>query len=553
MDMTEKLIVRFFFDGEFINDGSTVHYIGGREELSYIDRDKVSLPEVVGHLKDHCSVEEGALLHWLFPGKDLKNGLRVLVDDKACLEMSDATDDLGVAEIYVEAPGLDGDDHKECSDFEDELEAMDEDEEEDEMAEEDDEMAEEEDTQVQPCRSESREDIDRQIQKLELFYRSPSKKGNEVVVDKQQTRKVVKFQQQSGKAYMENNTSSDSDYMLGDSWSSEDDDEAAEIMKKFKEFKKNLKQGGKASLDDVVLDDGQGMATCYEVVEDKGNETPYANSSDDEDSVDEMGNKKNDWCPRFKKTSGVPKFELGMKFRSKKQFKKAIIRYGLAERRVIVFIKDEPKRVRAICDWEHCPWVCLLSNNSRSESWQIVTYKDYHTCPPRRDNKLVTARRIAEKYEKFIMANPGWNFTSMKETVQEEMFVDVHISKLKRAKAIVMQKAMDALKGQYQRLYDYQLELLRSNPGSTVIVVKELEVEPPTFQRIYICLDALKKGFLAGCRRVIGLDGCFFKGATSGELLCAIGRDANNQMYPVAWAVVERENNESWDWFCDLL
>ena len=51
----------------------------------------------------------------------------------------------------------------------------------------------------------------------------------------------------------------------------------------------------------------------------------------------------------------------------------------------------------------------------------------------------------------------------------------------------------------------------------------------------------------------MGLDGCFFKGATNGELLCAIGRDANNQMYPVAWAVVEVENNDSWNWFCDIL
>ncbi|XP_073360195.1 uncharacterized protein [Aegilops tauschii subsp. strangulata] len=70
---------------------------------------------------------------------------------------------------------------------------------------------------------------------------------------------------------------------------------------------------------------------------------------------------------------------------------------------------------------------------------------------------------------------------------------------------------------------------------------------------MYVCLAALKEGFKAGCRKVVGMDGCFFKGATNGELLCAIGRDANNQMYPIAWAVVEKENNDSWDWFCDLL
>jgi hypothetical protein len=481
MDVFSTLAVRFHFNGDFINDGKNVHYIGGIQELSYIDRDKVSLPEVVGHLKDHCIVREGTLLHWLFPRKELRNGLRVLMDDKSCQDMSDAIVG-GVAKIFVEAPTM----------------------------------------------VEISESGDQAEKKME-------NEPEEI-----------------------NSSSEDSDYLVGDDCSSEEDDEAADIVKKFKEFKKKMNFGERATLDDLVLDGANiSMPAGFAGVEYEGNDTPYADSSEDEHS-DEMGAdgellSKGEYCTRFKKTDGVPLFQLGMKFRSKKQFKKAIIRYGLAERRVINFVKDEPKRVRAKCDWPHCPWVCLLSNNSRTHSWQIVTFQNNHTCPPRRDNRLVTARRIAEKYEKFIIANPSWSFASMKQTVQEEMFADVNISKLKKAKAMVMHKALDAMKGQYQRIYDYQLELLRSNPGSTVIVHKEKDVEPPTFQRMYICLDALKRGFLAGCRRVVGLDGCFFKGTTIGELLVAIGRDANNQMYPIAWAVVERENNDSWDWFCDLL
>ena len=73
------------------------------------------------------------------------------------------------------------------------------------------------------------------------------------------------------------------------------------------------------------------------------------------------------------------------------------------------------------------------------------------------------------------------------------------------------------------------------------------------FQRFYVCFDACKKGFLAGCRRVIRVDGCFFKGACNGELICAQGRDANNQIYPIVWAIVEKENENSWTWFLGLL
>jgi alpha-galactosidase len=244
--------------------------------------------------------------------------------------------------------------------------------------------------------------------------------------------------------------SEDSDYMSGDACSSEEDDEAAEILSKYKPFKKKLRKGEKTSLDYVVL----GSKAAKQVQEDtqsEGYDTPYVDS-DVDDSFEEIGSdreirQKKDHYRRFKSSDDVTKFELGMKFCGKKEFKEAIIRYCLHERKVVRFIKNDPKRIRAICDWQHCPWVCLCSRYSRTTSWQIATFRDEHTCPPRRDNKHVTARRIAAKYEKFIMANPGWNFAQMKSTVLEEMFVDVSISKLKRAKTIVMQKAYDATSG----------------------------------------------------------------------------------------------------------
>lgn len=52
---------------------------------------------------------------------------------------------------------------------------------------------------------------------------------------------------------------------------------------------------------------------------------------------------------------------------------------------------------------------------------------------------------------------------------------------------------------------------------------------------------------------MIGLDGCFLKTYCRGELLSAVGRDGNNQMFPIAWAVVESENKDSWSWFLKLL
>ncbi|KAL5577301.1 hypothetical protein UlMin_019000 [Ulmus minor] len=71
----------------------------------------------------------------------------------------------------------------------------------------------------------------------------------------------------------------------------------------------------------------------------------------------------------------------------------------------------------------------------------------------------------------------------------------------------------------------------------------------PHFQRLYICLEGLKDG----CRPIIGLDGCFIKGHHKGQLLADVGIDPNNQMYPIAYAIVESETRDSWRWFLDLL
>ncbi|WOL05655.1 hypothetical protein Cni_G14384 [Canna indica] len=71
--------------------------------------------------------------------------------------------------------------------------------------------------------------------------------------------------------------------------------------------------------------------------------------------------------------------------------------------------------------------------------------------------------------------------------------------------------------------------------------------------RLYIGFDALRNGFLHGCRPIIGFDGYFLKIFLVGQLLSAIGRDDNNQIFPIAWVVVEGENYDSWSWFLGLL
>ncbi|GAA0142515.1 hypothetical protein LIER_03398 [Lithospermum erythrorhizon] len=97
---------------------------------------------------------------------------------------------------------------------------------------------------------------------------------------------------------------------------------------------------------------------------------------------------------------------------------------------------------------------------------------------------------------------------------------------------------------QFARLWSYAKEILDIMPGSTIIT----KLHEQKFELIYVCHAPLKKGFLAGCRRFICVDGCFLKGAFKGQILAVVGLDGDKNIYPIAWAVVEVENTHSWTW-----
>ncbi|KAG8377175.1 hypothetical protein BUALT_Bualt08G0000700 [Buddleja alternifolia] len=90
---------------------------------------------------------------------------------------------------------------------------------------------------------------------------------------------------------------------------------------------------------------------------------------------------------------------------------------------------------------------------------------------------------------------------------------------------------------QYVLLWDH-CEIVRArNPGSLILLRPKKDVEPPIFDKMYVSLHAMKRGFLSGCKPIIGLDVCFLKTLFGGQLLVAVGRDGNDNMVPIAIAV----------------
>ncbi|KAK3136368.1 hypothetical protein QOZ80_5BG0432900 [Eleusine coracana subsp. coracana] len=350
MDPLGVLAVRFHYGGVFLAVDHQLQYFGGNTGMSHIEVDKLSLPEVKGHLRDHMPMFDVVKLHWLFPGGDLDNGLSLLYTDNACNMMAQHITDGGVADIYVEEVDLD---NKKLE--EDNTGYR------DEVCEADDE-AEEMDVEV-PC-SMPTDVVATPVKNVadKDFYKSPSSKS---------PRKVTNdgdMADQEGKVG-DQSESSDDDYQPNDLNSSGDDEEAEQLQQFAKQIKKNNRAKKLGESRSQALIHANATVPKLNNLEEDG--SPYLNSSDDYSYEEHSEGKTTRWKTtenRFDTEAPVPMFALGMAF-----------------------------------------------------------------------------------------------------------------------------------------------------------------------------------------RRVIGLDGCFFKGATNGELLCAIGRDANNQMYPIAWASVEKETYDSWYWFLGLL
>ncbi|KAK2645924.1 hypothetical protein Ddye_021119 [Dipteronia dyeriana] len=124
----------------------------------------------------------------------------------------------------------------------------------------------------------------------------------------------------------------------------------------------------------------------------------------------------------------------------------------------------------------------------------------------------------------------------MSEQLRNDINVDASKWQYYRARSAAKEMIHGSVNEQYSKLWEYCAEIKMMNPDSSMIIKCSISsgYANPMFQRLYMCLSALKKGWKKGCRPILGLDSCFIKGHHVGQLLTAIEVDPNNQIYHVA-------------------
>ena len=154
---------------------------------------------------------------------------------------------------------------------------------------------------------------------------------------------------------------------------------------------------------------------------------------------------------------------------------------------------------------------------------------------------------------------------NIQDVVHEKFTLNITPGKASRAREKAREYVDGAHTQQYNQLWEYYEELRKASPGSTILMkihtfnegdlVAEMNLicGVPYFKRLYICLESCKKGFMAGCRPIIGLDAYHLKAKLGGQLITVVARDPNEEYFPLAYAIVEAETKDSWTWFINLL
>ncbi|XP_074321758.1 uncharacterized protein LOC141658929 [Silene latifolia] len=269
------------------------------------------------------------------------------------------------------------------------------------------------------------------------------------------------------------------------------------------------------------------------------------------------------------------KLQAGLKFPDADVMRKAFVHHSIDNRYDFYYLHSARDRVSVYCrnrcscefntvrckfvgckcpkkNW--CPFKIYATKKDREEFWEISTMNLRHTCEFTGYTSKVSSEYLAERYLEDWRENPSWKLSAFQRRVYRDLGIEVKygVCWLARARAKLTIYGDGA--EQYARVWQYVDAIRQYNHGSTAIVlVDNIERPPPIFQRMYLCFKAVKDGFLAGCRPLVGVDGCHLKGAYPGMCLVAVGKDGNNNIYPIAWAVVEVENGETWSWFLKLL
>ncbi|KAL2930320.1 Regulatory solute carrier protein family 1 member 1 [Bienertia sinuspersici] len=243
-----------------------------------------------------------------------------------------------------------------------------------------------------------------------------------------------------------------------------------------------------------------------------------------------------------------------MIFTDKSHFLSVLRDYCIQSGFALVVDRSSPTRFTANCLEMNCNWRIHASVLPDGTTWAIKSIKDSeHTCRGLNErNPLVNVKWAASRLIDNIRANNDIPGKTLNELLWERYRVEMATSTLYKMRSIGVREINGGHDESYGKLPRYCEMVKQTNPGSAAFCAWTPQNDPQcplTFSSIFISFKGAIDGLGTCCRSLVGVDGAHLKGNYGGVLLSAVAIDANNELYPFAWAIVPGEDGESWKFF----
>ncbi|XP_044497711.1 uncharacterized protein LOC123219789 [Mangifera indica] len=134
--------------------------------------------------------------------------------------------------------------------------------------------------------------------------------------------------------------------------------------------------------------------------------------------------------------------------------------------------------------------------------------------------------------------------------VADRYKIDISYTQAWRAKNWALNEIRGSPEESFRQLPVYCYNLEQKNPGTITHIDTDMDNR---FRFVFMALGCSIRAFREYCRPVICIDGSFLKGRYWGTLFVAVGKDGNNQIYPLAFGVGGKEETMTWTPFLRAL
>ncbi|XP_057252075.1 uncharacterized protein LOC130592036 [Beta vulgaris subsp. vulgaris] len=201
---------------------------------------------------------------------------------------------------------------------------------------------------------------------------------------------------------------------------------------------------------------------------------------------------------------------------------------------------------------EACAWRIHASRLTDKISWAIKTIKGEHTACGRLEEKpMISSSWSCKHLLDVIKSSPEIPMEALQKITQESFRVIVKKRLFYKVKVMAKEQIYGGFAEAYSLLPRYAEVIKATNPGSYSLISwtgSTGQVAPRFKLRLVFSFAAQVRGFLRGYRPLIGIDGAHLSGYYKG-ILCALGVDGNNEIFFIAYGIVDTESLKSWEYF----